>query len=133
MSDMLDILDSEMKEVLGVLALLRARASAKKHNYKDFEREIKGRFAEIGFLVEVSWYEFGMEDQVGAVPGAAMPEVTITGRTERKEFDRDRQVHEVTSNVLGLPAEDAGVIKTDPDTLKRFLGGQGGHGHGHDH
>jgi hypothetical protein len=131
MAEVLDILDSEMNEILKVLEELRQRGSAKKHNYLDFEREIKGRFAEIGFEVDISWYEYAMGAQAGPVAGSAMPEVTITGRTERKEFDRDQMVHEVTHNLLGLPGQE-GVIKTDPATLKRFTGGQGsGHGHAH--
>jgi len=127
----LDIYDSELEKILAVTALLRERGATKQHNYEAFQREIEGRFADIGFRVEVNWYTFGYEGTPGEVDGSAMPEITITGRILPEAFDRDRQVHEVTRNVLGIPGQE-GVIKTDPETLKRFLGEQGaGHGHAH--
>ena len=132
MSDVLDLLDSEVKQIFEVTALLRQRASAKQHNYSDYQREVEDRFAEIGFTVDVSWYSYGFEGSPGAMANSAMPEITITGRVVPKAFDRDRQVHEVTSNILGIPGQE-GVIRTDPETLKRFLGDQGGNGHGHSH
>ena len=129
MTDVLDLHDSEVEEILQLQLRLNDRARYRRHNYNDFDREIREAFAQIGFTVEVNWHEFavGSQKQEGA-----MPEVTITGRTEAREFDKDRQVHEVTHNVLGLPGEE-GVIKADPDTLKSFLDGNGGHGHGHSH
>lgn len=129
-SDVADLYDSEVEKILQVQMRLNDRARHRRHNYNDFDREIREAFAEIGFTVEVNWHEFavGSQKQEGA-----MPEVTVTGRTEDHVFDKDRQVHEVTRNVLGLPEEDAGVIKTDPDTLKNFMEGQGGHEHGHSH
>lgn len=129
--DVLDLYDHEVEEILQLQLKLNDKARYGRHNYTDFEREIRERFAGIGFTVEVNWYGFS----VGGQPqDGAMPEVTVTGRTETGHvFDKDRQVHEVTHNVLGLPSEDAGVIKTDPDTLKNFLEGGGGHGHGHSH
>ncbi len=131
MADVLDIHDSEMAQALDVLARLRDRSRFRRHNYNDFDREIREAFAEIGLTVEVNWYGFAVG---GQVQEGAMPEVTITGRTDPSfVFDKDRQVHEVTSNVLGLPGEDAGVIKTDRDTVRNFLEGNGGHDHGHPH
>lgn len=129
--------DHEVLGIIRVQKLLNDRAQAKNHNYKDFEREIRERFAEIGLTVDVNWYTFGYEQADGGVreeQGAAMPEITITGRTENHVMDRDRQVHEAVSNILQLPGED-GWIKTDPETMRRFLGNQrgGGHGHGHKH
>jgi len=131
MSDVLDLYDHEVEEILQLQLKLNDKARYGRHNYIDFEREIRERFAGIGFTVEVSWYGFS----VGGQPQeGAMPEVTVTGRTDGKHvFDKDRQVHEVTSNVLGLPEEDAGVIKTDRETVRRFMEGNSGHGHGHSH
>jgi hypothetical protein len=129
MSDILDLFDSEVKAIMGLVAELNARARAKSHNYNDFEREIRDRFAKLGFTVDVNWYEYAIG---GAKQDGAMPEITVTGRTDDKfQFDPDRQVREVTDDILGTG--DAGVIKTDPDTLRRFLDGQGGHGHDHSH
>jgi hypothetical protein len=128
-ADVLDLFDHEVKQIIELLAELNGRAKAKQHNYRDFEREIRDRFAKLGFTVDVNWYEYAIGD---AKQDGAMPEITITGRTDDKfQFDPDRQVREVTDDVLGTG--DVGVIKTDPDTLKSFLDGQGGHGHGHHH
>jgi hypothetical protein len=127
--DVLDLYDHEVEEILQLQARLSDRARYRRMNYNDFDREIREGFAGIGFTVEVNWHEFAVG---GQKQEGAMPEVTVTGRTEDHVFDKDRQVHEVTHNVLGIPGED-GVIKTDPDTLRNFMEGQGGHGHGHSH
>lgn len=127
--DILDIFDSEMAKIIALHERLNERARDRKHNYTAFEKEIREEFAALGFTVDVNWYEFSVD---GAKQDGAMPEVTITGRTDTAfRFDPDRQVHEVTHDILGLG--DEGVIKTDPDTLKNFLDGNGGHGHGHQH
>jgi hypothetical protein len=129
-ADVLDLYDSDVEAVFKVLARLQDRARYRRHNYNDFDREIREAFAEIGFTVEVNWHEFSRE---GQKQDGAMPEVTVTGRTDPGfVFDKDKQVHQVTHNVLGIPGEE-GVIRTDPDTLKNFLEGSGGHGHGHSH
>lgn len=129
-ADVADLYDHEVEEILQLQQLLTDKARYGRHNYTDFEREIRERFAGIGFTVEVSWYGFsrGGQPQEGA-----MPEVTVTGRTDGKHvFDKDRQVHEVTHNILGIPGEE-GVIKADRDTVRNFMEGNGGHGHGHGH
>jgi hypothetical protein len=132
-ADVLDVYDSDVEKILGVLARLQDRARHRRHNYNDFDREIREAFAEIGFTVAVNWHEFEM---AGQKQEGAMPEVTVTGRTDPGfVFDPEQQVHEAVSNVLGLPGED-GWIKTDPDTLRNFMEGNGGghaHGHGHHH
>jgi hypothetical protein len=123
-----DLYDHEVEEILAVQLVLNQRAADKRHNYRDFEREIRGRFAEIGFTVDVNWYTFA----VGGTPQeGAMPEITVTGRTMKINWDPDRQVHEAVHDVLGLG--DEGWIKTDPDTLKNFKDGNGGHSHSHGH
>lgn len=129
--DVMDLYDTDVEKILELQLLLTEKARYGRHNYTDFEREIRERFAGIGFAVEVNWYGFS---RGGQVQDGAMPEVTVTGRTDTKHvFDPDRQVHEVTNNVLGLPSEDAGVIKTDPDTLRNLKERNAGHGHGHSH
>lgn len=121
--NVLDTYDHEVEAILALLASLNERAKARRHNYNDFEREIREKFAELGFTVDVSWYEFELD---GRRQDGAMPEVTVTGRTDKDfTFDPDRQVHEVTSDVLGLG--DGGVIKTDKETVRRLLDGHGGH------
>ena len=132
-ADVLDLYDHDVEQIFGVLARLQDRARFRRHNYNDFDREIRESFAEIGFTVAVNWHEFEMD---GQKQEGAMPEVTVTGRTDPDfVFDKDRQVHEVTKNILDIPGE-TGVLKTDPETLKRFMDGNGGghaHGHGHRH
>jgi hypothetical protein len=56
------------------------------------------------------------------VPNAAMPEVTITDRCERKPFDHDQMVHEVTHNILGLPGQE-GIIRTNKDSYTKLVEG----------
>jgi hypothetical protein len=128
----IDIYDTEIDKILGVQAKLQQRASEGSRNYNDFEREIKERFEDIGFTVQVVWHSYAIGRVVQQ--GSAMPEVTITGRTDPKfQFDPDQQVHEVTANVLGIPGEE-GVIKTDlGDSFKHFREGHGDGGHGHPH
>jgi hypothetical protein len=129
-ADIADLYDHDVEQILQVQMRLNDRARYRRHNYNDFDREIREAYAEIGFTVEVSWYEFAAG---GQKQDGAMPEVTVTGRTEEHVFDKDRQVHEVTRNVLDLPPEDAGVIKADHETVKNFMEGNGGHEHGHGH
>lgn len=128
MADVLDVYDHEVDQLMRIQARLTEKARYGRHNYIDFEREIRERYAAAGFTVEVSWYGFSVD---GQPQEGAMPEVTVTGRTAPHVFDKDRQVHEVTSDILGLG--EGGVIKTDRDTVKNFLEGNGGHGHGHPH
>jgi hypothetical protein len=131
MADALDVYDHEVDDLMRVQARLTDRARYRRHNFTDFQREITEAFAEIGFTVHVNWHRFSID---GREQDGAMPEVTVTGRTDPLfTFDKDRQVHEVTRNVLGLPEEDAGVIKTDHETVRRFMEGSDGHGHGHSH
>jgi len=123
MTDVLDVLDSEVDAIGKVLAALKDRAAAKSQNYESFEREIRDRFAQIGFTVDVSWYRYGIEGRPGAVEGSAMPEITITGRTDPGHvFDHDRMVHEVTNNLLGIPGQE-GIIRTNKDSCKELIAG----------
>jgi hypothetical protein len=121
---MIDVYDSEVREIEKVLKLLQERLQGKSRNFPAAEKEIKERFAEIGFIASVNWYEYavGEEKQDGA-----MPEISITGRIEKREFDHDRQVHEVTNDVLELG--EGGTIKTDPETVRKFLEGHKKHSH----
>ena len=120
----IELYDHEVEKILGIQQRLNDMVKATRLNYNDFERQLRDEFAAIGFTVNVNWYTFSVG---GVEQEGAMPEVTITGRTDAKfTFDPDRQVHEVTSDILGLG--DAGVIKTSKETLKRF---SDGHGHGY--
>ena len=109
----IDVLDSEIIDIQQTLERLTERARVSRR-YDDFDREIKERFAEIGFVVDVLWYETNLAD-------TKMPEVVIKGRTEAKVFDRDRMTHEVTNDLLGLG--EGGVIKTDKDKVSQMMDG----------
>lgn len=109
-----DVLDSEILEIEKVLNTLKARSRGQMRNYDDFQREIKERFAEIGFVVDVVWYETNLAE-------VKMPEIVIKGRTEAKAFDRDKMVHEVTSDILGTG--QGGVIKTDKAKVEAMMDG----------
>lgn len=127
--DLFNLLDSEVDQIHMVLDAMRRKYEGSAHNYETFSREAEDRFGKLGFTVSVKWYEYSVE---GARQEGAMPEIEITGRTAPKAFDHDQMVHEVTNDILGLG--DKGVITTDRDTLKNFLGsGQGSHSHGDGH
>ena len=122
----IELYDSDIDRIQQVWDTLRDRHQKSFRNFDAVEREIVGRFADAGFVAHVNWFRYEIDD----VPqdGAAMPEVTIVGRCDpRHEFDHDRQVHEVTSNILDIPGQE-GVIETD-------LGGtyRGSREHRHDH
>jgi hypothetical protein len=132
----IDLYDHEIIAIDGVLEKLRFK-QGHRHNYNDLEREIRERFAEIGLVVSVTWREYAIG---GVKQEGAMPDITPVARTEPHEFDHDRQVHEVTHNILDIPGQE-GVIKTDESgTFRKFREEHGnnhphshGHGHGHGH
>jgi hypothetical protein len=108
-----DVLDSEVNKIHDVLQTIRKRSMSAR-NLDDFQREIKQRFEDIGFVVRVNWHDTNVE-------GTFIPEIVITARTERKVFDRDQMVHEVTNDILGLG--DGGIISTDKSKVSAMLDG----------
>lgn len=103
-----EVLDSEILEIEKVVGILNDKARNGRQNYDAFDREIKERFASIGFIVGVTWWHTNID-------GLKMPEITISDRTDKKAFDYDRQVHEVTNDILDLGT--GGVIKSNPSGL----------------
>lgn len=110
----IDVLDSEVLAIEKVLKTLKARSSNQMRNYADFDREIKERFQDIGFIVDVVWYETNLAE-------VKMPEIVIKGRIEAKAFDRDQMTHEVTSDLLNMG--EGGVIKTDRNKVAAMMDG----------
>lgn len=107
MSELVNVLDSEMAALQEIHRTLEDR-TYKRHNLAAFEREIVERFHEAGFLVDVKWYETNL-------PDVSSPVVEVIDRCDPVkpgEFDHDKMRHEVVHNVLGLPEQDAGIIKT---------------------
>jgi hypothetical protein len=127
----IELYDSEIKEIEAVLLRLNDKVGASV-DYEAFTREIVQRFEDIepqGFIVRVAWYEFARGGK--KVEGAYMPEITITGRTERPgEFDHGRLAHEIRENILELPGQEKGLIKADKETMRRFISEHGKHSHG---
>ncbi len=117
--ELVDLLDSEVIEIQKVWDSLRSRHQKYHRNYLAFEREAEDKFGEIGFAVAISWNEYSLG---GVKQEGLMPTIEIKSRCAPKAFDRDRMVHEVTDNILGLPGQAKGdVIKTDDgEAFKRF-------------
>lgn len=111
----IELYDHEVDQISKIWGELRQKHQKSYRNYGQVENEIKGRFADAGFAVAVNWFSYTIDGKQGE---GASPEVTIIGRLDKHQFDHDRQVREVTSNILDLPGQE-GVIKTD--------------GHGHQH
>lgn len=126
MTKTLDVYDHEIIEIEKVLGILKERSQGRR-NYDDFQREIKERFQDIGFVVDVVWYETDSAE-------IKMPEIVLKRRIEAHVFDRDKMTHEVTNDLLGMG--EGGVIKTNKEQVAQMMDGSykgsGSHaGHGH--
>lgn len=114
-----EIYDSEINEIHKILDYLNDKYVGKASSYADMQSDIEDRFHRIGLKVVVGWWTTNVD-------GVLMPEITISDRTERgHDFDHDRQVSEVTNDLLGLG--ESGVIKSDPEQFAK----PSHHGHGH--
>lgn len=114
---MLEVNDSE------ILAIERGPlAYAQKHqgshrDLEDFRRAIVAQFGEIGFQANVKCFETNQ-------PGCYAFDFEITGRVPGSQgFDPDRQVHEVVNNILELPDQEGGWIKTDKGMIEDLASG----------
>lgn len=83
-------------------ALQQKSAAANTIDRDAFDREIRERFGEVGIIVDVLWH-------YSALPGCYIPEVEPYALTFDPNEDPDRQVRDVTADVLGLG--ESGVIK----------------------
>ncbi len=104
---LLDLYDDEILAAEKVLKRLHAKQRTSQ-NLEAFRKEIVERFAEIGLDVFAKIYDTNEE-------GVYSFEVEIRGRTvELKQYDFDKQVHEVTTDILDLlPNSEKGqTIKT---------------------
>lgn len=104
-SDVIEVYDTEILQIEKVLEILRVRSDRQSRNRGEFDREIKERFHQIGFIVDVKWWHTNLED-------VKMPEVEITGRVDDRGqgMDHERLRHEITNDVLELGA--GGIINT---------------------
>lgn len=115
-----DLHDSEIARMGEVIAKLN-HFQGRSLNLEAFRRSIVERFQDIGFKVDVKVWDTNQD-------GLFAFDVEIIDRLEGS-FDPDRQVFEVTNDLLGLG--DKGVIKTKQDASG--LHAVNGHGHGHSH
>ncbi len=116
--DSLDLLDSEIIVVEGVLKELNKRSGVGGINIDAFDREIVSRFFDAGFNVTVNWYSTNVE-------GVYIPEVQINSRTRSDDgmFDHERMAHEVQTDLLDLGT--GGIVKPTAEDIKRFASGAG--------
>jgi hypothetical protein len=88
-----------------------------------FVRAMVEQINQAGFTCEPKVYDTN-------VAGAYSFEFEINGRTADSIFDPDRQVHEVTNNLLELPGQDKGFIPSK-DGIAKLLARETGKGNKH--
>lgn len=129
-----NLYDSEIIAVEKVLEKLNERRTrTARMSYEAFTEEARNRFAEIGLVVSVLWYEAGTPQADGSLKkleGVLIPEILIKARTNAKtfEFDHDRMAHEVQSDLLQLGT--GGKIKITASEAREIIAGAKAHKHG---
>lgn len=119
--DLLNILDSEIDAMDKGPIKWATEHQGKAMDLEAFRRAIIEQFAEIGFKVEVKAYETNER-------GTIAFDFEILGRTERKAFDFDKMVHEVTNDFLGERGADQGFIPApQPTEAQRKQAAHGNH------
>ena len=123
-----DLYDSDFLKIEDVVWKLNRKVGTRT-NIEAFDKEIKERMAEAGYLVDVKWNEFAKGGK--KIEGGAMPTIEVIGRVEvEKEFDHEKLAHEIQNNILDLEGQGTGLIKVDKETERRFLAEHGKHAHG---
>lgn len=122
---MIDLNDSDLLALEKVDQWARHRQKSRR-DIDQFTRDLEEQINNAGFTCNVKVYDTNQEGVYGF-------ELEITGRTGASVFDPDKQVWEVTNNILELPGQDKGFIKTD-GAAKALLEGdrpknKGGHLH----
>ena len=103
--DVDDLYDSERIEINRVMASLMEKMGATVEG-SAFQREVRERFAEIGFVVRCDFWK-DEDDPRSWDERPWIPSITLLGRTEKQgEFDHERMGHEVRSNILGKKDQD---------------------------
>jgi hypothetical protein len=103
---MIDIYDHEVVEIDKGPVAWMTRMQGSSMPLDEFVRTAEGKFAEIGFKATVKCFET-------SEPGTYAFDIDITGRTHTTgEFDYDRMVHEITTNLLDDPTAETGFINT---------------------
>ncbi|MFF7198231.1 hypothetical protein ACFZAM_31545 [Streptomyces sp. NPDC008079] len=109
-----EIHDTEMAYADAILNAMIQRYSTRSFELTEFEKEAKDRIHDLGLAIEIYWKPNVVRGRT--VEGSLCPVITFVGRVEKTPFDHDRQVHEVTRNVIGLKGVGEGVINTKGGT-----------------
>lgn len=121
LTSMIDLNDSDILKLEKVVLLLNER-QGKSLPLDSFRRECVERFEDAGFRVDVKVYETN-------TVGVYAFDLEIKDRYEG-EFDPDKQVHEVTKDILELGT--GGVLKTEQTSSGlHVVGGKSHAGHNH--
>jgi hypothetical protein len=111
LTSIVDLHDSDILAIEPVINRINMKHAFTIGDFDRFKEEVINRFGEIGFDVDVIWdqvYEFQATE-------VREPTIQIRARIDGREFDPDRQVHEVTHDILGI--DEPGKI-TEKGTLK---------------
>jgi hypothetical protein len=104
-SSTIQLNDSDIKRLHeGPVAWANARVGSRR-NIDQFAKDFEEQVNKCGFTCEVKVYDTNQAETYSF-------EVEINGRTPGSVFDPDKQVHEVTSNLLELPGEQEGFVKS---------------------
>lgn len=108
-----EINDSEiLKLERGPVAWARNREGTSQ-SIDQFVRDLQEQVNHCGLSCEVKVFDTN-------VSGVYAFEVELNGRVGGSVFDPDRQVHEVTTNLLSLPGEHEGFIPSKEGMAKLF-------------
>lgn len=128
---LIQLYDSDIIKIEGVLEALNKR-KGQRRDYAQWTAETKERFADVGLLVGVAWYEAGRERPDGSlekIEGTKIPEIIVKGRIEKHVFDHEQMAHEVQGDLLGLG--EGGTLKLTAEDARKALEAAQGHKHGH--
>ena len=91
-----EITDTDILNMEKALRPLQAKQRAGHNLDRDaFDREARQRFEEVGFVIDVKWW-------YRALPNCFIPECEPYARSAPVITDYDKQVHDVTADILGL-------------------------------
>jgi hypothetical protein len=115
LTSLVDLYDSDGLKIAPVVQRLNQHVFTIT-DFDAFREEVINRFGEIGYNVDVIWDEVYEFRSGGKSVEVREPTIQITSRVDPEAgFDFDRQVHEVTHDILGV--DEPGKI-TEKGTLK---------------
>ncbi len=121
----IELYDSDILVVEKILRIVQERAANRSLDYDAFDREIKERFHDAGFVVDVKWFHTNLDT-------VKMPEVEIVGRVDKQgEFDHEKMQHEVVNDILDLGT--GGKIPVTAEMMKQVKETEAAHKKHGDH